>query len=178
MLSRAYYVMQCRQLPLEEKTQHITQNNILKIPKSSFQSGLWSKPTIQQFWGFLVFQCRIYVLLPFSNPATWSILDRPLASSGSDGIASLSTITGIGRGFLTSPWNASVTLLSSFKCRMDVWGSGGVFGSQQSCDTSRTEQMWHLQLKCHHNCQTWVNISGKQIFLQIKTKVSFPAGVS
>lgn len=70
--------------------------------------------------------------------------------SRSDGIAFLSTITGIGRGFLTSPWNASVTLLASFRCGMDVWGSGGVFGSQQSCDTSRTEQMWHLQLKCHH----------------------------
>lgn len=57
--------MQCRQLPLPEKnTYRVT---FKKCLSPLFKMGLGLN---QEFLVFLVLECKIYVPLPFSNPAT------------------------------------------------------------------------------------------------------------
>lgn len=78
-----------------------------------------------------MFQCRIDVLLPFSNPAM-KLLGQTfaLASFWERWNCLSEHYHRDWKRFFPSPWNASVTLFVSFKCRIDVWGSGDVFGSQ------------------------------------------------
>lgn len=118
-----------------------------------------------------MFQCRIYVLLPFSHPATWSNLDRPLHwhLSSSDGLHLWALSQGLEEGFLSFTMKCLCHTTCFFQMQnwcVRFWRCVWVSAKQQSCDTSRTEQRWHLQLKWHHDCQTRVNISGRQIFLQ------------
>lgn len=118
-----------------------------------------------------MFQCRIDVLLPFSNPATSSSLDRPLHwhLSRSDELPLWALSQGLEEVSLSFTMKCLCHTTHFFQMQnwcVRFWRCVWVSAEQQSCDTSRTEQRWHLQLKCHHNCQTWVNISGRQIFLQ------------
>lgn len=118
-----------------------------------------------------MFQCRIDVLLPFSNPATSSSLDRPLHwhLSRSDELPLWALSQGLEEVSLSFTTKCLCHTTHFFQMQnwcVRFWRCVWVSAEQQSCDTSRTEQRWHLQLKCHHNCQTWVNISGRQIFLQ------------